>query len=325
MNYSRVFKESGRLLWRHKVLLALGLVLMVGSLPGLAGGHLYARLSLSFQIRLMNATGSGLNPDEFFGPIADSLFDPALLIVGTVGLFFLFLLIWMISTVGEAALIRGVADFDEGQTPSLGNLLSAGVRLLGRIIAIDTVIFLPIFLIVLLQMVLLGGGMIGGILLLTRPGSDPADLLPLGVIVGLALLILTVLLFPITIVTLLLRLIAFRSAVLEDLPTRPSIRRAWTIIRGRAAEIIVIFLLLYAAGYAVGMVISIPIIPFAFGGIFLFMAPVMQGQLPQPESLNSFLSLITLASILSILPNIVYRVFYSAVWTMAYREWQLKT
>ncbi len=110
--------------------------------------------------------------------------------------------------------------------------------------------------------------------------------------------------------------------MLEDLRTRPSIHRAWELIRTKIGEIIIIALLLYAISYAVGMLTSLLVLPFSFGGMFFILGPITQGSPPQLGDLDGFLALITLASVIGILPNLIYRVFSSAVWTMTYRRWQ---
>jgi hypothetical protein len=319
MDYTNVFKNSGRLIWRHKLLWVLGLLLMSGSLPGLVAGHLYLRTVLSFPTSFLNAT----DPEEFLMPILDIVLNPVILLGGTVVLFVVFILVWMVSTIGEAALIRAVADYEAGQSHSLREMVSAGTGLLARIIAIDTVIFFPLFLILLIQLLTIGGGMIAGTLFLVKPGADAGDLVPVGVIVGLVLLFLTFLSIPVTILSLLFRLVAFRSAVLEDLPTRPSIRRAWELIRAKIGQIIVIFLLLYAVSYALSMVTSLLITPVAIGGSLFFIAPLMEGQLPTQSNIDAFILLTAVISLISIIPGLLYRVFSSAVWTLTYRQWQL--
>lgn len=294
---------------------------MSGRLPGLVISHLYLRFVMSLPIRLVNAT----DPEAFFQSVLDFLLNPAVLIGGTVIFFLVFSIVWVLSTVGEAALIRGVADFDDGRSRSIGELFSSGARLLVRFIAIDTVIFFPFFLILLIEMLIVGGGLIGSILFLIRPGVDPNDLVPIGIVVGLITLFLAVLSVPVLLVTTLFRLLAFRIAALEDLPTRPSIRRAWQIIRGKIGPIAVIFLLLYAVSYGVGMLTSIIVTPVAIGGSFFFMGPLMQGQIPQQGNVDAFLLLVGLVSLIAIIPGLLYRVFYSAVWTLAYREWQISS
>lgn len=318
MDYSGVFKNSGRLIWQHKLLWVLGLLLVSGSLPGLVGGHFYLRGITSFSLQTMNAA----DPEAFFLTLADVVQSPAVLIGGTLILFLVFTIIWVISTIGEAALIRAVADYEEGRSRSLGEMISAGTGLLARFIAIDTVVFFPLFLILLIQLLLIGGGVIGAVLLLLQPGANPADLIPIGLGIGLIVIFLAVLSIPVMILTLLFRLVAFRSAVLEDLPTRPSIRRAWELIRAKVGEIIVVFLLLYGVSYAVGIITSLLIAPFSIGGSLLFITPLMQGQLPQQGSVDAFLLLLAVVSLISIFPNLLYRVFYSAVWTLVYRAWQ---
>lgn len=322
MDYSKVFKDSARLIWRHKLLLILGLLLVSSSVPGLVFGHLYSRLILNS----FTGFSSTADPGDAISPLADFFINPNLpLIFGsTIGIFFVFVLIWILATLGEISLIRGVADYDDGRSRSLGELLSEGTKLLVRIIAIDTVIFLPLFLILLLQLLIAAGGLIGGILFLSQPGSTPDDFLPAAVIIGLILLFLTVLLIPVIVLTMMFRVVAFRSAILEDLRTRPSIRRAWTLIQAKLSHIIIVALLLYAISYAIGIVTSLLITPISFGGMFIMLRAMAAGQPPQAAELDGFLTLISLASVVGILPNLIYRVYSSAVWTLVYRQWQSK-
>jgi hypothetical protein len=174
-------------------------------------------------------------------------------------------------------------------------------------------------------MLVICGGMIGGILLLTRPGTIPGDLSPIIFLIGLILVVLSVLAVPVLILTSLFRLIAFRSAALEDLPTRPSIRRAGAVIKGNMSQMIVVFLLLYAVSYAMTFVISFLVTPFAIGGSVFFMSSFTRGQIPTQGDLDVFLLMMAVVSLISTVVGALYRVFYSAVWTLSYREWQNET
>lgn len=318
MDYSGVFKDSGRTLWRYKTLWLLGLLLISSSLPGLVVSHYYIRFILSFPNRLFTA----VEPEDFFQPILDVILNPTVVIAAILGFFFIFALVWIISTIGETALVKSVADYRDGRTRTFGEMLSYGVKLLVRIIAIDTVLFLPLFLIALLVLLAIGGGLIGGISALTKPGVNPDDLGSIGLLVGAIVMLLFILSIPITILTLLFRTVAIRSAILEDLPTRPSIRRAWELIRGKIGQIIIVALLLYAVSYAVGMLTSVIIMPIGMGGSFIFTSSFSRGQLLSQGTIDAFLILISLFSLISLIPNMFYRIFSSAVWTLAYREWQ---
>jgi hypothetical protein len=83
-----------------------------------------------------------------------------------------------------------------------------------------------------------------------------------------------------------------------------------------------VFLLLYAVSYAVGLVTSLLVTPIAIVGSFLFINPVMRGQFPQEGTLDIFVWMITVLSVIGLLPGLVYRVFSSTVWTLSYRQWQ---
>jgi hypothetical protein len=252
----------------------------------------------------------------------EQLLLPGPLIGGTIVLCVVFVLIWLVSTVGEAALIRAVADFQDGQPRTVGQALSAGVALLGRFIALDTIIFFPLFLILLIQLLVLGGGLIAAILLLTQPGSRPDDLVPVGLIVALIVLPLGVISLPVTILSFIFRLFAFRSAALDNLPAKASMRRAWGVMQARLGEIVIVGLLLYALSYAVGMVTSLVTVPIVFSGLLFFAIPSANGQLPSAGNIDAYLWTLTLASLIGLVPGLLYYVFSSAVWTLAYREWR---
>lgn len=317
MDYTGVFKRSGLAVWRYKLLWLLGLLLMVGTLPSLIATHYYIRFVFSIPDRIVNSA----DPDRFFLELADTFLDPTFAIAAVLVLFLVFAIIWIITTIGEAALIRSVADYADGRTYTFAQMLSIGTKLLVRIIAIDTVIFFPLFLILLVILLTVGAGLIGGILQLAQGGSDPGDLGPIFLLVALFVMFLIALAVPVTILSLMFRVVAFRSAVLEDLTTRPSIRRAWELIRAKIGQIIVVFLLLYAVSYAIGMVTSILVMPIGFGSSFIFTNAMTQNQLPSQSMIDTFLVLMTVVSLIGLIPNMFYRIFYSAVWTMTYREW----
>jgi hypothetical protein len=318
MDYSAVLKNSGRTLWRYRMLWLLGLLLISANLPSLVITHLYMRFVLSFPNRIFTA----VEPDDLFQPILDVILNPTVVIAAILGLFFVFALVWIISTIGETALIKSVSDYRDGRSHAFGEMLSYGVRLLARIIAIDTVLFLPLFLIVLFMLLAVGGGLIGSISTLTQPGATPDDLGSIGLVVGLVVMLLIILAVPVTLVTMLFRTVAIRSAIIEDLPTRPSIRRAWALIRSKIGQIIILVLLLYAVSYAIGMVTSVIIMPVGMGGSFIFTSSFSSGQLLSQGVIDAFLILVGLFSLISLIPNMFYRIFASAVWTLAYREWQ---
>jgi hypothetical protein len=96
------------------------------------------------------------------------------------------------------------------------------------------------------------------------------------------------------------------------------------LIQAKLSHIIIVALLLYAISYAIGIVTSLLITPISFGGMFIMLRAMAAGQPPQAAELDGFLTLISLASVVGILPNLIYRVYSSAVWTLVYRQWQSK-
>lgn len=231
MDFADLFSTAVRQLRHNPWLWVLGLIY---ALPGFFLSH-----------ALTPATS--LNPDTlntWFSQLAEP--DPALLEtqlipifeavsdVGqvtrfVVGLTAVLLLVWIITTLAEAGLILIVSRAQTNQPPLGVRALFTDMRhLLWRLIAIDTILFFPLFAVLLtaelMVLAVLASILFGG----TFDLQAVAGQLALGMLCFLSLLCLAA---PVGLVTVLFRLVAFRVAAVENLPTRPSIRRAWQLLK----------------------------------------------------------------------------------------------
>ncbi len=312
MQYGDLFTTTWRLVRKHRGLWIFGLLASLGGLlANLTGRLLFDRLPF-----LEMVTG-GLEG----WAIVEALLEPYLLFGSALALFLWGIIAWLASAIADGALITGVAQLDQGEEISLGQLFSAGYRLLGRFVAIDTILFLPLFLLLLTLMIIGAGGFAGLVVAATHPDVAVADLLLVSGIAGAVALPFFCLLIPIALGIAALRLLAFRSAALENLGPWASIRRAWGVLRAKLLPFTGLAILLWALRYLVGL-------PFRFLGLILLglgvAMPVMAAldlAGPSPGSRTGLMVASLLVALVAGLVKAVLKAFVSGAWTLSYRQW----
>jgi hypothetical protein len=179
-----------------------------------------------------------------------------------VGFTAVLLLIWLITTLSEAGLILIVGRAEQGQPPlNLPDLFRATWGLLIRFVAIDTIIFFPLFLLVIMAEFAILGAMAGLLYnLLSTPSAAvslnaPALFLPLAFAI-LCFVTLLCAALPLTLLTLLWRLLAFRVAAIADLRTKPSIGLAWRMLKGEWLNLLLVGGVLLLGQMVVGGVMA---------------------------------------------------------------------
>lgn len=311
MALEALLMHAARVTWRRRMLWVLGLAATAGA--------------LLFNLLLRSV--AWYTTDDLAAPNFDLLdttervLDPQRLIGGVVGLFLLGLAFWLISAVVEGGLIVAVRDGDDIGQITLGQALRAGLGLVGRFIGIDTVLFLPLFLLALVLMLAGFGGLFGLVLVVTGPAAQAGDLL---LVAGLTMLVsapVLVLMLVVTVVILVLRMLAFRAAAVEGLSTRDSIRRSWSLARHHFWAVAVLSLVLWAIRSVVGMPVRLLTLAAAGGGLVL---TAMAATNPTAET--GALSLLlglggSLLALVSWLVSGIMNAYGSASWTLAYQMW----
>lgn len=312
MDFGRLFGRSFILTLGQRRLWILGLAATSGSFTA----------SLLVWLIIQFGLPAWLAPDQL--PAASGLDD--VLDIGTLAGIVLatllaWLLFWLIGAVAEAGLIYGVAALERDERLTIPRLATAGGKLLGRFVAIDTVLFLPLFLMVLALAVVLTAGMVGLVVVATRPGSDLAGLLMVAGFTGIMSMPFMILVIPLTIATLFLRLLAFRTATLENRNAGDSIRRAWHQLRHKPGSIISLALLLWGVGYVVGIPFRVASLPLTFLGLIRIVesTPAAIAVSARPEwalVIAGFLIVL-----LNGLMNALLHTFTSTAWTKAFLDW----
>jgi hypothetical protein len=188
----------------------------------------------------------------------------------------------------------------------------AARRWLVSFVAVDTIVFLPLLLLALavlaLLVVLLGASLVAG---LRSPDPRTALLGGWG-ITALCVTPLLLLTVPLTMVTLLLRVLAFRAVAAEGLGARPALRRAWSLIGqapgGAALSALLLWGLAYVAGTALTTVF-----------VLAHLASAVS-ELAAPRTANLTLLLQAALALLEWAPRAVLFAFLGLGWTYAYRQ-----
>lgn len=300
MDFAKLFQQAGRLVWQHKAWWLLGALLSSGTI-----------ITTALRLWLPTAVPPAWRDVDAWLDVVEGrpLPAPDLTQLGwnltalAVAAVLLTLLIWLLATMAEGALITAVLHPDRPLRVSLRR----GIALLGRFIAIDALVFLPWFLLALAAMLLLLLATLGAAAATFQGSGETAvALLTLGWLCSLPL---ACLLIPVGYASLLYRQLAFRDAALTGHGVRAATRHTWHVVRANLGPVILLALLVWG-------VTTLPLT--AVNGLTwpLLTLSLGTGTAVQLVAfigrLFLFLLIVALAAILHALA--------AAVWTLAYAE-----
>lgn len=295
MDYGRLLVRSWQLTWRHKLLWPLGLILAMGSVAT-------AVLRFTYLPQLTQYLGdpSRIALDSLIGS------EPywTWLLGGTAVFLILSLVSWLVWAVAQGAVISAVLDAETGQPVSWRRALNGGTALLGRFIAIDAIVFFPLFLLLLLLMLLATGLMLAFTWQMMQTGSMESAAVWLAV--GMACLLpLSCLLLPLGALTSIFRTLAFRETGVRPGKVRDAIRRTWQVLRRQWGAVLVVWALLWGIQAALNLLLSGLALP--LGGITA-VAPQWGHWLGW------------LVGVATAVPLTLWHTVTAVLWTLVYRE-----
>lgn len=316
MDYGQLLSEGARLLRHQRILWLFGLLAVLGT----GVSSLVTRLVIRPQ----------LDPALLNGWLANWPPAGANLALWLLLIFVAGLLLWLLNALAEAGLIYSVHAAQAGRAAQSERAAQAGRavpgrdawatawRYLARFIAVDTLLFLPLFLIALLLLLLGSGLFIAFVLGIDRAVLDINQALALlGSGSLLCLLPLLCLSGPTLLLILLFRLLAFRAVVLDNLDTRHSLRAAWQQMRRHPLPILIIAALLWGIGRMVGLVVGLITLPLDFLSATSLLA-VLTGR-AAPAGLSPLLIVGSLfLTLLTLLVAAALHAYSATVWTLAY-------
>jgi len=308
MNYNDLFGRAAHLVWRHKFMWLLGMLLGINStLFGVM--RLAVQMTLPESLFSIDTLTSGLDTLPTFD-ISPDLFEPEklflYLISGLTAVFIWGIVFWILVTVSEGALIGAVRDAETEQPVRLGASLKAGWRWLGRFAAVDALVFLPWFIFALVVMVV---GIVGMFYLFSRsiaPGANLQDLAPSYLVSLLCLIPVMIVMGLLSKLTIWYRTLAFRDAALLDHGAKTAVFHPFRLIKANISGVIGVTALLWGVVTVAGWGIT---------AVSLFSTFALNGRSP-------FIIALDLAAIVLIaLLKGALAAFTAAAWTIAYREW----
>jgi hypothetical protein len=235
MNYGRLLSRAREILWEHKFLIVLGLIVALTSTgnAGLFNGTQWRADLGDFSFR----------PGQFPGiAVAIAALVVALALVVGLGL-------WIVSTLGRGALIAGVAEIDAGGAPDLGDAWRAGWQKGWRLIGIGLVPAIPGLLMLLAGLALVAWW--AGVGQFAAGGGART-------VLWAVILAVICILGPMALVLNLLRVLANRACVLEDKGVFASYGRGIEVLLDNIGPAIILLLIQAAISLVIGVVMVFP-------------------------------------------------------------------
>jgi len=264
-NFGEVLTRAWQIIWKHRVLWIFGILASCGQGRGgsSSGGN-------------GGSNGNGFNPNMSPRMLEFSNWMESHVMQFVIILFAFICIVWIIalilSSIGKAGLIRGASQVESGvESLIFGQLFGESTPYLWRIAGLSLILTLPVFLLA----VVIAAAVIMGVVA-SAGGNSAVGVL--GIIpVMLACLCI---LIPVMFVAGMIFRQAERAIVLEDLGVMPAISRGWEIFRANLGTIILMAIILAVIGFAIGLIVAIPIIIIVFPTLLAFFVSGAQSASP---------------------------------------------
>lgn len=284
MNYGNILTNAWKTIWKHKVIIWFGLLMMVA--PALLG--LFMGGALSF---------SSLESIEQF---SENSFNGLGLFLIVLGYLVFIILTVALSALSFAGVLKGTLLLQgREETLSFAELWDESMPYLGRILGVIFIVgsalflafFLPISLMAIIGAVTAGVGF-------------------------LCLFPVILLMMPLGLVGYLLLSLSMSILVAEDLSVFASIQRAGKIMRTKFWALILMTIILYIIQVAVGFVIAIPLNVMQFA----FIIPMSNNDIDPNTFFQTFGVIMALFIPLSSIVQSLGTTYANAAWLFAYLE-----
>ena len=338
MEYGRVIKRAIDVTWRHKSLWVFGIAAaLFGARGGGRGGGGGRGLQYVFrgedvELWRQRFPSFGWPPGEpwrwpqvppFYWEELAPIIIGVLAIASVVGLV-TFVVSIIVRYTSLGALMGMVNEIEETEETSLKSGLGIGWNRLLRLFAIDLIIGIATFLVVLVILILAALATIIVVVPVAFLTSSGDGLGALGIILavgaGLALLLLLILVFvALSALVTLIREFGFRACVIDREGVFDALGAGIRLTRGRLREAILVWLLLLAINLALGL-LAIPLAVLAAVGLI---GPALAAYNLSQSIWAAILAAspaMLLIIVVSAFVGGVYLTFRSAVWTLTFRE-----
>lgn len=285
MDYGKLLSRAWNIVWEHKFLILLGVLVALGSGGGGGGASTGGNFAFNQPPR------EGAPMPEFpqmpdfrgIGPVATIVVIIVIAAVAAVAL-----ALWVVATVARGGLIDGVSVIDAGGSSTFSRAWSAGWRKGWRLLGIGILPAIPALILVIVAII--SAVAYTGAARVVGPEFGVPNAGAIGIVVAAA----SCLLVPIALVLGLLQTFANRACMLEDLGVFGSYRRGVEVLFQNFGPAVVLFLIQIGIGIAIAIVGFLP-------GILLALCCVLWPLL--------------------ILVQGAISAYFSTMWTLAWRRW----
>lgn len=303
MDYGRLLRRSLEIVRDHRYLWLLALFAGEGS------------SSLGANLRLPSSTGNfggGRHPAGAPPAPPDAAAVQAwltahggLLAAGLGALVLLWIVLFLVSCVAAAAVIRGAAAIEGGTPVGLGGAWRLGWERAGGVLRLRLLLLLAGLLVGLLFAALVAAGVAAAI-------GHTWLALGLAIWFGLGL---AVLLLPVLIVLPTVLRLALRAIVLDGRGAVEGVRAALRLARRRLGPVVVLFAIELATGLVVAIVVLLVVAVAAIPGIEIGIASGLSS-----GALAGLVGLAVVLALALIVVGAAVAAFLSTLWTLGYRE-----
>jgi len=246
MDYGKLLSRAWNLIWEHKFLILLGIIVALGSSGG-SGGLSSGGRSLSQADQDWRSIPP-LSGWEFDVPTIPMLM--AIILVGLV--LVIALAVWVVSTLSRGALIAGASAVDAGRMLNFGEAFGIAWRRGWTLLGIGLLPAIPALLLLLVSLGALGiyvgaQGIVNGL-------DQVAGLRNAWVVLGS----LTCIALPLVFVLNLLRTFANRACMLEDCGVFAAYRRGFEVLIANIGSALLLFLIQIGIAIASGLLLLLP-------------------------------------------------------------------
>jgi hypothetical protein len=301
MDYGKVLGRAWEITWRWKILWILGFLVSLGSVSG--GG---SNVSYQFGQGDVERWSYELQRPEVVAAIVGVAIAVACVAI------LIAIALAVVSIIARGALIAGVQEVEETGSTSFGQAWRAGRRRFWTLLGISILAALPVILAGLIGAVVITLIVVGAV-----QGGGAFDR-TLGAGIALAVACGGALCCVVVIASVILGAIqvyADRAAVLEGLRWIDAFKRGWQVLKGNIGPTLIFWLLFLVIGLLFAAVVAGAALALALPFFAVFGQADSSAWWLVPLGCGSLIAVIVGALIQS-----VYQVFYSATWTLAYRQ-----
>lgn len=300
MDFGKVLGRAWEITWRWKVLWVFGFLASLGQ--GTQGTSSYQTSGQDFDRWVQN-------PEELWAV-------GGVILAIICFLFIIAIILWVVSVISRGALIAGVVQVEDEGSTSFGRAWAVGRKKFWTLFGLGVLAALPMIILVFLGAIFFAAGIASGVGLMDA--QEAAGITTIVITSFICAFFLCCVLVIVGMVLEQIRVYGERAAILEDLGWIDAFKRGWQVIKENLGPTIILWLIFFALGIVIFMIILVIILilaaPFlAFLGISSF-SDVGAWMIAPAICLGLFMFVI-----FAFLRSIV-TTYISTTWTLAYRE-----